>query len=203
MAQLRLTQKKIMNTEPIQVMMLVTKIFNQMEIPYLVGGSLASAIHGVNRTTLDVDLVADIKLNQVDDIIAGLKEAFYLDKAMIKDAIQNKGSFNIIHLDTMFKVDIFLLKFRAFDINQMNRRILHLIGDQDPEKVYFSTAEDIILAKLEWYKNGGEISERQWRDIIGVLSVQLNRINVDDMRKWAKSLGIENLLERALRDVEK
>ena len=189
-----------MSSEPIQVTLQVIEILDRLKIPYLVGGSLASAIHGILRATMDVDIVADIHLDQIDDFTALLNDAFYYDTEMIRNAIMQKSSFNLIHLNTMFKVDIFLLKGRPFDQNQMERRVLQIIGDTQTEKAYFSTAEDIIIAKLEWYRNGGETSERQWNDILGVLRSQTDRINLEDLRKWAKTLAVDHLLERALKE---
>ena len=190
-----------MLSEPIQVTLQVIRVFDRLEIPYLVGGSLASAVHGVIRATMDADIVADIHLEQVDPMVGLLNDAFYIDAEMIKTAIQQKSTFNLIHLDSMFKVDVFLVKQRPFDQNQMQRRVLQSIGESPSEKAYISTVEDIILAKLEWYQNGGATSERQWRDILGVLRIQADRINLDDLYKWAKCLGVTALLERALMEV--
>ena len=190
-----------MLSEPIQVTLQVIRVFDRLEIPYLVGGSLASAVHGVIRATMDADIVADIHLEQVDPMVGLLNDAFYIDAEMIKTAIQQKSTFNLIHLDSMFKVDVFLVKQRPFDQNQMQRRVLQSIGESPSEKAYIATVEDIILAKLEWYQNGGATSERQWRDILGVLRIQADRINLDDLYKWAKSLGVTALLERALMEV--
>lgn len=189
-----------MLSEPIQVTLQVIEVFDQLEIPYLVGGSLASAVHGVLRATLDVDIVADIHLDQVDRLTTLLQDVFYIDAEMIRNAIRQKSSFNLIHLETMFKVDIFLLKERPFNKHQMERRILQTIGESPTEKAYFSTSEDIIIAKLEWYREGGETSERQWNDILGVLRLQSDRIDLSDLRKWSKSLAVDDLLERALNE---
>lgn len=184
--------------EPIQVTLKVVSAFNRLEIPYLIGGSLASAVHGIVRATLDADLVADIKPEQVLPLVALLEGEFFADAQMIHDAIQHTSSFNLIHLETMFKVDVFILKQRAFDINQMQRRISQSLGDAPDEQAYFSTAEDIILAKLEWFRAGGETSERQWRDILGVVDIQSDRLDFEYLRNWAEKLGLQDLLQRAL-----
>lgn len=184
--------------EPIQVTLKVVSAFNRLEIPYLIGGSLASAVHGIVRATMDADLVADIKPEQVLPLVALLEGEFYADAQMIHDAIQHTSSFNLIHLETMFKVDVFILKQRAFDINQMQRRISQSLGDAPDEQAYFSTAEDIILAKLEWFRAGGETSERQWRDILGVVDIQSDRLDFEYLQDWAEKLGLQDLLQRAL-----
>ena len=187
-----------MLSEPIQVTLKVVTAFDRLEIPYLIGGSLASAVYGIVRATMDADLVADIKPEQVLSLVASLEDEFYIDAEMILDAIQHTTSFNLIHLDTMFKVDVFILKQRSFDANQMQRRISQSVGDAPDEKAFFSTAEDIILAKLEWFRSGGEISERQWRDILGVLDLQSERLDFEYLRKWAMILGVQDLLQRAI-----
>ena len=187
-----------MLSEPIQVTLKVVDAFNRLEIPYLIGGSLASAVHGIVRATMDADLVADIQPKQVPPLVALLEGEFYTDADMIQDAILHSSSFNLIHLETMFKVDVFILKQRAFDINQMERRISQPLGDALDEQAYFSTAEDLILAKLEWFRAGGETSDRQWRDILGVLDIQSDRLDFKYLQKWAKELGVQDLLQKAL-----
>lgn len=187
-----------MLSEPIQVTLKVVAALTRLEIPYLIGGSLASAVHGVVRSTMDADLVADIKSDQVDPLVALLEGEFYADPFMIQDAIQHNSSFNLIHFETMFKVDVFILKQRAFDVNQMQRRISQPLGAAPYETAFFSTAEDIILAKLEWFRAGGETSERQWRDILGVFDIQSDRLDVEYLQNWAEKLGVQDLLQKAL-----
>lgn len=190
-----------MLSEPLQITLKVIRAFEQLEIPYLIGGSLASAVHGLIRATMDADVVADIQSSQVVPFAALLKTEFYIDEYMILDAIQQTSSFNLIHLDTMFKVDIFILKKRNFDINQMRRRTPQAIEEVSDEKIFFSTAEDIILAKLEWFQMGGKVSERQWRDILGVMNIQGNRLDFEYLHKWAEELGIRDLLIKAENEI--
>lgn len=189
-----------MLSEPIQVTLKVVTVFNRLGIPYLIGGSLASAVYGVVRATMDADLVADIRLAQIPALVSALEGEFYIDAEMIRDAIAHTSSFNLIHLETMFKVDVFLLKQRPFDLNQMKRRISQGMGNVPEEWAYFSTAEDIILAKLEWYRAGGETSERQWRDILGVLNLQSDRLDFQYLQNWADKLGIQDLLQKVIQE---
>jgi len=191
-----------MLSEPIQVTLKVVITFERLGIPYLIGGSFASAVHGIVRATMDVDLVADIKPSHISSLVALLENEFYIDAEMILDAIQHTSSFNLIHLETMFKVDVFILKQRPFDLNQMQRRISQSVGDSSDDQAYFSTAEDIVLAKLEWFRAGGETSERQWRDILGVLDLQGDRLDLEYLKKWAATLGIRDLLQRAIQAVQ-
>jgi hypothetical protein len=97
-------------------------------------------------------------------------------------------------------VDVFIAKKRSFDLEQFRRRRLEIIVNEPERKAFVTTAEDIILAKLEWYRLGGGVSDQQWRDILGVLKVQAGRLDLDYLQKWAVELGVADLLQRALRD---
>ena len=187
--------------EPIPVTLLVIEALEALGVPYFLGGSLASSVHGVLRTTKDADVVADLRLKHVQPLARALSDAFYVDAESIKDAIRHQSSFNVIHLETMFKVDVFILKGRPFDAAQFGRRATQVIAT-DPERcAYVASAEDTILAKLEWYRKGGEVSEQQWRDVLGVLKVQGDRLDYGYLRHWAVQLSVADLLERALSEV--
>lgn len=187
-----------MLSEPVVVTLQVTEAIESLGVPYVIGGSMASTAHGRIRTTLDVDIVADLQPAHVDTLVQALGEAFYVDANAARNAIQHRSSFNLIHLETMFKVDIFIPKDRPFDRQQLARREKQVIGTDPDQMAYVASAEDIILAKLEWYRLGGEVSERQWRDIQGILEVSGNRLDQAYLRHWAAMLNISDLLEQAL-----
>jgi len=152
---------------------------------------------------LDTDIVAELSLQQAQPFADLLAGAFYLDIHTIRHAIQQRGSFNVIHLATMFKVDIFVSKGRPFDRQQLDRR-QRWIADPDSDRaIYVATPEDTVLAKLAWYRLGGELSDRQWRDVLGVLAVQGNRLDLGYMRRWAAMLDVSDLLERALGEIRR
>jgi len=188
--------------ESVSVMMLVVNVFERLQIPYLIGGSMASALYGVARSTLDADMVAEIHLEQVGVLVKTLGNDFYADDEMIRDAIHHHSSFNLIHLTTIFKVDVFIRKERPFDRIQFQRRVEQLFATNPEQKAFMTTAEDIILAKLEWYRIGNEISDRQWRDILGILKVQAGRLDLDYLNYWAIELNVADLLQRALKESE-
>lgn len=188
--------------EAVNVLMLVVKIFDSLQIPYFIGGSMASAFHGVARSTLDADLVVDLQMMHVEKLVKTLGDDFYADEELIRDAIHHQSSFNLIHLATMFKVDVFIRKDRPFDTVQFQRRVGQILATNPEQTAFVTTSEDIILAKLDWFRQGNEISDRQWRDILGVLKVQAGRLNFDYLRLWAQELNVADLLQRALKESE-
>jgi len=191
-----------MQGEATRITLLVAQTLEQLGIPYAIGGSLASSLHGVMRATLDVDIVADMRLEHVAPLVAVLSKEFYADDEMMRGAIEHHSSFNLVHYETAFKVDIFIRKNRAFDGIQLERRRTTVIATDPDQSVYVTSPEDTILAKLEWYRMGGEVSDRQWRDILGVLKTRTGELDLNYLRKWAGELNVSPLLERALREAE-
>jgi hypothetical protein len=187
-----------MLSEPVAVTLLVIKALDELNVPYMIGGSLASAMQGLARSTLDTDLVTKLKLEHIDPLVASLSKEFYISENAMRDAINRRISFNVIHLETMFKVDIFISKSRKFDQMQFKRRVKQTISNDPDHVVYIASVEDNILAKLEWYRMGNEISERQWQDVIGMLKTQGSKIESDYLNYWANELGVSDLLEKAL-----
>jgi len=150
-----------MQGDSIRVTLLVTNVLEKLGIPYAVGGSLSSSVHGVMRSTLDVDIIADMKPEHIQPFVAALSKDFYADDEMIRDAIEHHSSCNLIHYETSFKVDIFIPKPREFDYMQLERRQSSTITTDPEQNLFVTTPEDVVLAKLEWYRMGGEVSDRQ------------------------------------------
>ncbi len=189
-----------MQNEPIEVTLKVTLVLESLGIPYLISGSLASALYGMVRTTQDSDIVAEMRIEHLKPFVSALQGEFYLDKEMIAESIQRHTSFNIIHRETMFKVDVFIPHPRPFLRSQLLRSQKQTFVFETEVSAKFASPEDTILAKLEWYRLGGEVSERQWRDILGILKTRAGTLDLGYLRKWADELEVNNLLESALKE---
>lgn len=186
-------------SEPLQVTTLLAKAFDSIGVNYLVGGSLASSIHGIPRATQDVDVVADLKLNQVKELVKQLEKDFYIDEDMIKDAIRRRKSFNIIYLATMFKIDVFIHQPNERGQEEMSRRETYTIPGTE-QALQIASAEDMVLEKLRWYELGNRISDRQWKDIQGILEVKKDQLDLDYLRNNARALNLSELLDQSLEE---
>ena len=193
----KMTQKD----EMADALRLLLKAFGDLQIEYRIGGSVASSTYGRARSTLDVDLVANLEWEHFEPLCSVLGAEYYMDAGAIREAIHRQSSFNLIHLETMIKVDVFLLGPGPYDRESFRRGSRESIGDL--VDVAFCTAEDMILRKLEWFRAGGGISDRQWADVLGLLQVQAESLDQDYLTRWARELGLADLLDRALEEARK
>jgi hypothetical protein len=185
--------------EHVRAVQYVIAALDALDIPYAIGGSFASSVHGYPRQTHDADLSVEPFPDRVDEFVARFPQAeYYTDAGMVRDAHARRASFNILHLLTMFKVDVFVRKDRPFEVELMRRRAPAFAFGQDMGPYQTVTAEDSILLKLEWYRIGNEISDRQWGDIQGVMRTQADRLDLAYLHKWADEIGVSDLLAKAL-----
>jgi hypothetical protein len=184
--------------EILEITLFVVAVFDRLGIEYLVGGSLASSLQGIPRATQDVDLVARIAPAQVDDLVEALRDTFYLDGDTIREAVEQRTSFNLVHLRTVLKVDVFVAKDDLASREQMRRSQHFAIGDSPAQHLVVSSPEDVVAQKLYWYRLGGEVSDRQWTDALGVLKVAGKRLDHAYLQRIAELLGVEDLLQRVI-----
>lgn len=179
----------------------VAEAFERLGILYYIGGSVASSAYGIARSTMDVDIVSDLKPEYVPSLVSMLESSYYIDEKMILDAIKRCSSFNMIHLETMLKVDVFISKNAPYDLETFKRRRKDtLYEEQGAAEFYLVSPEDIILNKLAWFHSGGGVSESQWNDVLGVLKVQKDSLDIKYLQHWASELEVKDLLEKALQD---
>ena len=190
-----------MRSDPIAAMLAVVQVLDRHGIEYLVGGSMASATYGIYRPTQDIDLVADLRPEHVESWVGELASEFYVDAGAVRAAIHARGSFNAIYLPTMDKIDVFVVEPIPWAREEMRRRqVQHIKSEHGAAEVWFASPEDLVLQKLRWFRMGGETSERQWHDVLGVLKVQRRGIDLVYLDRWAEDLAVQDLLMQALRD---
>jgi hypothetical protein len=179
----------------------VIEALEAVGVDYAIGGSVASSFTGVARATQDADLAVDLQLGDVRRFLEALGPSFYADRDRAEQAIRSRRSFNVIHLETMYKVDLFIPPDSPFTRSSFARRVqLEVAGIE--RRVFVTSPEDIVLHKLVWYAEGNRISDRQWYDLSGVLRIQRDHLDRAYLERWADSLGVADLLRRALVEAE-
>lgn len=183
--------------EALRVCLDVARVFERLEVPYVVGGSLASSLHGIPRSTNDADLAAELRDAHVRPFVEALADRYYVDEERVRDAVGRRASFNVIELATMFKVDVFVLGAGPLDREELERR-QRLELPESGEEIDVASAEDTILRKLHWYRLSRGVSDRQWQDLLGVVRVQGARLDRRYLERGAGLLDVEDLLRRLL-----
>ncbi|MBL8857783.1 MAG: hypothetical protein JNL28_04665 [Planctomycetes bacterium] len=170
----------------------------RLAIPYLLGGSLASATHGEPRATLDADFAVHMTASQAAQLASALETDFYVDREALVEAATLKRPANVMHKRPFVKVDVHVRHAEGHSREEMQRAVRVLVGASAQDVLRISTAEDTVLQKLHWYRMGEEVSDRQWRDILGVLKRNGRKLDHAYMQRWARELGVLDLLERAI-----
>lgn len=175
--------------------------FKKLGIEYCIGGSVAGSLHGWARATMDVDIMVRLEAGRVSALVRALKDVYYLDENTITAAVANRGTFNLVHYATSFKVDIFVAGASPHDSESLRRRVnIPLEVESGRLNCRVMSPEDLVLKKLLWYQRGNRVSERQWQDVIGVIRVQSDRLDRSYLNHWATELHLSDLLEKALKE---
>ncbi len=186
----------------IQVLERLADVLDTLGIPYAIGGSIASSVYGTVRFTRDADIAILPFTSVADKFYALLKDDFYVNEEAMQQALGCCGSFNIIHFDTAFKIDLFLLGPSEFEQQLLVRSRMVRLGETPESDLCFVSPEDVILLKLRRLNESDGFAENQWEDILGVLAVQGRALDFDRLAQDAKTLGVEDLLERAIAEAE-
>ena len=195
----RLAGREVSILDPFEVTQKVLDALTALNVKYLVGGSVASSLYGEPRYTQDTDIEIWPDRAQLEGLLAGLESDFYASKEAALEALQRRSSFNLIHFDSQYKVDLFVSQNRPFDLARAERR---RIPEGFPANFWVSSPEDMVLIKLEWYRQGRQLSDRQWRDVLAILATQGAQLSLGYLHRWAGELQVADLLERALVQIE-
>jgi hypothetical protein len=183
------------SADPVAIALDVGRRLAAIGLPWVIGGSLASSVHGEPRATLDVDMVVGLRARQVNTFVDALERDYYIDRDTVRTAVRDSTSFNAVHFASAVKIDFFVAGADPFEAERLSQRM----PVEMPDGVLFvDSAEHTLLRKLEWYRRGGESSERQWRDVLAIARIQGDRLDRERLLLWAGRLGVTDLLERVL-----
>ncbi len=177
-------------------------VLDRLGIGYAIGGALASSTYGAVRFTMDADITVQPFSSVADKLFDLLKDEFYISERAMRQALACSRSFNIIHYETGFKIDMFIQSPSEFEQRLLLRSKRLRLDDASPKKLPLVSPEDIVLLKLRWFKETDCTSDRQWRDVLGVLAVQGESLDFDYLTDSARELGLEELLDRARAEVD-
>ena len=185
-----------MTEGPLGLLERVAAILDDLGIPYALGGSLASSFIGEPRSTVDIDVAIDVSPAVVDGLLDRVSAEFYVPRAAAASAVAARSSFNLVDTVHGLKADLFVLGDGLLDRRQIERRVFVTVPGID-RAIAVTSAEDQVLRKLDWYRKGDGVSERQWRDVLGILRVHGDAMDLEDLQAAAESLGLGALLAEA------
>lgn len=186
----------------IEVVQRLINVLDALGIPYAIGGSMASSTYGTMRFTQDADITVQPFSPVADKFYDQIKDEFYVSEQAMHEALNTRGSFNVIHFETSFKIDIFIQGLGEFEQQLLARRRKLRLTETGQKDLSVVSPEDIILLKLRWLRETGGMSEHQWSDVLGVLRVQGEALDRGYLATWAKKLGLDELLDRAIAEAE-
>ena len=182
---------------PLALVEQMAAIFEDLGVPYALGGSMASSLLGEPRSTVDVDMAVRLGVEAGEALLERVAADFYVPVESARQAIRAHSSFNLIDTASALKVDIFVVGDGLLDRMQIERRVF--IGLPSASGgIWVTSAEDQVLRKLDWFRQGGAVSDRQWRDVVGILRVHGGSMELAYLTTSATTLGLNASLDAAL-----
>lgn len=186
---------------PLDLLCQMAEILDELEVPYALGGSMASSLLGEPRTTIDVDMAVRLEGDAGEALLERAGSLFYIPMGPARDAIRTHSSFNLIDTSNALKVDLFVLGTGLLDRMQIERRVLIPVPGA-ARGIWVTAAEDQVLRKLDWFRQGGSLSDRQWRDVVGILRIHHQSVDLDYLHASALEVGLSIEVADALRDAQ-
>ncbi len=185
------------NKGPLDLAIQIATILDDLNIAYALGGSLASSLVGEPRSTIDVDMAAQLESSTIEIFLEKLPNEIYVPLDSVKSAVKFNSSFNLIDIENSLKIDIFVCSDDTLDTQQIKRRVLIDLPGRD-YKLWVTSPEDQVLRKLNWYLLNNKALGKQISDVIGVLKINKNTIDIKYMIEQSKTLGLFKLLMQVL-----
>jgi len=183
---------------PFGLVLAMAAIFDELGVPYALGGSMASSLLGEPRSTVDVDLAVQLDAATGEALLERISARFYVPVESAREAIRAHSSFNLVDTENALKVDLFVVGDGLLDRMQIQRRVrIGMPGA--PDGIWVTSAEDQVLRKLDWFRNSGSTSERQWRDVVGILRVHGAELDAEYLSESARALDLSGELDEARR----
>jgi len=183
------------------VVIRVARALERAGVEYMVGGSIATSVYGEPRATQDIDVAVRLANESLPGLVAQLGTDFAVDEEMLSEAIRHGRSANIFYLPFFMKIDLFVRGQSAYDRAEFSRKAE--IEPAPGERLFASSPEDNLLWKLRWFRLGGEVSDQQWRDILGLLRLGGETMAAGYLEQWSATHGVADLLERARAQVRR
>lgn len=189
--------KRLVPPSHLDLAVVVAELLEDLGLRYVIGGSVASSLVGEPRSTIDIDIALQLEPQNLDLLLDRIRPRFYVPENDAARAVREKGSFNIIHNDAALKVDLFVLGDGVLDVNQLDRRVQVPVPTEPIAELWITSPEDQVLRKLDWYRRGGEVSDRQMRDVVAILQINHQRLDYSYLVATAELVGLSALLEVA------